>query len=558
MTELILIDPKCSDTGYGYLKKLTELEHLCVSSGTNQWDSDECVEHVQEILGNSDPNRKPMIADWYRDEKPDTDQLEGASQDSTEQGPAEFWHPSPHWMTKRNTVNDLKGFRHNPEIAYLDFSNSRVSDADLDNLRGMSSLETLVLNDTQITDAGLKRLQQQSHPKLTGIRIAGTGVTDAGLASLGKMTSLRNSALGDQITDAGLEKLLPLTSLEALWLGNNDRIGDAGMRCVGRFSSLNALDVGSKKITDAGIAQLQNLKHIYDLRLRCNGMTDAGMAHLQRLRQLGFLQLESDQLTDAGMATLRRFPRLATFKLRGDRVTGAGLPNFTSFPDLRDLALCGKRVGDEAIRHLKRDHELYSLTLHGDAITDAGLAPLKGQTISVLRIGGRRLTDAALEQIRNIDMLRWLDLLDFPVGGRGLRYIKDMVEDRTGLNTGILDLYLRDATDETLRQVAELPKLQCLLLADPKCSDAGYASLKQKSPLLDLQIACPWDEPETRMYLEHVQTILADCRLSGYYREKTAGVPAGRRGAWNTRWPGPQRGPSSATKLAETDRVPLG
>ena len=56
-----------------------------------------------------------------------------------------------------------------------------------------------------------------------------------------------------------------------------------------------------------------------------------------------------------------------------------------------------------------------------------------------------------------------------------------MVEDRTGLNTGILNLYLRDATDETLRQVAELPKLQCLLLADPKCSDAGYASLKQKS-----------------------------------------------------------------------------
>ena len=60
------------------------------------------------------------------------------------------------------------------------------------------------------------------------------------------------------------------------------------MRCVGRFSSLNALDVGGGKITDAGIAQLQNLKHIYDLRLRCNGMTDAGMAHLQRLRQLGY------------------------------------------------------------------------------------------------------------------------------------------------------------------------------------------------------------------------------------------------------------------------------
>ena len=72
------------------------------------------------------------------------------------------------------------------------------------------------------------------------------------------------------------------------------------------------------------------------------------------------------------------------------------------------MALCGKRVGDEAIRHLKRNHELYSLTLHGDAITDAGLAWLQGA--DNLRPANRRggdWTDAALEQIRNIDMLRW-------------------------------------------------------------------------------------------------------------------------------------------------------
>ena len=79
-----------------------------------------------------------------------------------------------------------------------------------------------MLNDTRITDAGLKRLQQQSHPKLTGIRIAGTGVTDAGLA---RSENDRPARLGARRSDYGRRprKLLPLTSLEALWLGNNDR-----------------------------------------------------------------------------------------------------------------------------------------------------------------------------------------------------------------------------------------------------------------------------------------------------------------------------------------------
>ena len=206
ITNLFLIDPKCSDSGYAYLKKLTELEHLCVSSGTNQWDSDECVEHVQEILGNSDPNVKPMIEDSYRYEKPDTDRLEGSEPESLRNGPTEYWHPTS-LRTPPTTPDDLKRLKDGPQVSYLDLSNSQLCDGDLEYLRGLQSIETLVLNDTRITDAGLKRLQQQSHPKLTTLWVVGTGVTDAGLESVGKMTALKELALGDQITDAGLHQL---------------------------------------------------------------------------------------------------------------------------------------------------------------------------------------------------------------------------------------------------------------------------------------------------------------------------------------------------------------
>ena len=72
--------------------------------------------------------------------------------------------------------------------------------------------------------------------------------------------------------------------------------------------------------------------------------------------------------------------------------------------------------------------------------------------------------------------------------------MKDMEDDSTGFNSGIRDLNLREATDETLKQVAELPALQGLFLAEPKCTDAGYASLQKSSLPLHLQIALPWSQ----------------------------------------------------------------
>ena len=67
-------------------------------------------------------------------------------------------------------------------------------------LRGLTNLISLDLNDTQITDKGLRLLGQL--PKLETLRLRGTKITDAGFREyLADKTSLREiDARGTQVS----------------------------------------------------------------------------------------------------------------------------------------------------------------------------------------------------------------------------------------------------------------------------------------------------------------------------------------------------------------------
>ena len=78
---------------------------------------------------------------------------------------------------------------------------------------GLAGLQTLWLNDTKVTDAGLAHLQGLAG--LQELRLERTQVTDAGLAHLAGLTELLNLLLAEtQVTDAGLAHLRGLTVCE--------------------------------------------------------------------------------------------------------------------------------------------------------------------------------------------------------------------------------------------------------------------------------------------------------------------------------------------------------
>ena len=70
-------------------------------------------------------------------------------------------------------------------VVELNLSRSKITDAGLLHLKGLTSLQTLSLYRTQVTDAGLVHLTGLTSLKSLDLR--GTKVTDAGVADLQKV-----------------------------------------------------------------------------------------------------------------------------------------------------------------------------------------------------------------------------------------------------------------------------------------------------------------------------------------------------------------------------------
>ena len=115
------------------------------------------------------------------------------------------------WLRK------LHGDEHLGNAIAVVFSGTRITDAGLVHLKGLTKLELLYLVDTQITDAGLVNLKGLT--KLELLFLFDTQITDAGLVNLKDLTKLECLYLfASQITDAGLAHLRDLTNLEELGL----------------------------------------------------------------------------------------------------------------------------------------------------------------------------------------------------------------------------------------------------------------------------------------------------------------------------------------------------
>jgi hypothetical protein len=102
-------------------------------------------------------------------------------------------------------------------IAWLDLSRTKVSDAGLKSLSMAARLVRLDLHATAVTDAGLGSLKEAK--ELRSLNLYGTAVSDAGLAELEGMSALEDLYLRDtKVTEAGIAKLgekLPLAEIHS-------------------------------------------------------------------------------------------------------------------------------------------------------------------------------------------------------------------------------------------------------------------------------------------------------------------------------------------------------
>ncbi len=232
------------------------------------------------------------------------------------------------------------------------------------------------------------------HRSLLDLWLRTTGITDAGLAQLGRIpqlekTSVTGSARANaQVTDAGLAQLASLNLTDLGLVGA--AITDEGLKTIGQMKRLRWLEISNTQATGAGLAHLQGLP---DLRyLQANGLSGLGaepMASLANLPLLQSLSLNRSDFGDAAAARLAESP----------------------FRNLRQLRLEDTQLTDEGARHLARLTHLNHLELSRTQLTDAGVSALAAlRDLEVLKLDGCGVTDAALASLSRLRKLRELHL----------------------------------------------------------------------------------------------------------------------------------------------------
>lgn len=112
-----------------------------------------------------------------------------------------------------------------------------------------------VVNDTKVTDEGLKHLKQMT--KLQSLHLAANKVTDEGLKHLTGLASLQTLHLStNKVTDAGLEHIKGLIGLKSLSI-SSPNVTDEGLASLGALTNLQSLCLINTSVTDEGVEELQ-------------------------------------------------------------------------------------------------------------------------------------------------------------------------------------------------------------------------------------------------------------------------------------------------------------
>lgn len=230
----------------------------------------------------------------------------------------------------------------------LDVQGSKVTGAHLDS-HPFANLETLDLNNTAVSDAGLAGIAGLT--KLKHLNIASTTVSDAGLVKLAMLTSLESLGLGGtNVKNPRWEKLSALSSLTHLSLVDT-RVSDSGFRRIEELQSLTHLDLYGSRIGNGGLAQVAKLSNLVSLKLGATKISDAGMTPLTSLAGLRVLNLRNTKIGNAGLKRISGLG-LRFLNLRGSKVSNAGLE---SIPEtLEVLFVTVKQFSEPLLEDLKK------------------------------------------------------------------------------------------------------------------------------------------------------------------------------------------------------------
>lgn len=131
----------------------------------------------------------------------------------------------------------------------------RADDSTMAVVSGCDDLEFLKAEQTQVTDLGIDDLIGMT--TLQSVSLYNTSIGDRGLKSLSQVKSIRELGLNaTKITDAGVAHLTELPNLERLFL-DQTQITDRSIASLKRMSKLKVLGLRKTKVTSRALESLK-------------------------------------------------------------------------------------------------------------------------------------------------------------------------------------------------------------------------------------------------------------------------------------------------------------
>lgn len=381
----------------------------------------------------------------------------------------------------------------------LSVNGNRLAGPGLQYISGLSNLQVLDLGVTQVKDASVKHLEQLQ--ELRDLNLDFTGVTDAGMQSVAKLARLESLNLSRTgIGDVGLKHLGELSGLQSLKL-DGTRVTDAGMQSLGKLTSLTQLALYGREgvrpdITDDGLEHLKPLAgSMESLNIGTTKITDAGIAHLSGFTKLTYLCLDNTDTSDEALKHLEgiKLKQRILIQIRGTRVTAEGVRSLK--PKLPPDS--GIQFDENpGVVYLDRKAAEWVLSVGGTVTVLVGrnrvtISPgqeLPGDTFHVAFVELRKLKAIDDESFANLQGLRFLEGVRLEQGprevtGTGLTYLKGLPR------FNYLDIGGTNLSDETLDHVIALEKLETLSLTGTLVSDEGLKKVAQLHRLTSLSLA---------------------------------------------------------------------
>jgi hypothetical protein len=192
-------------------------------------------------------------------------------------------------------------------------------------------------------DEDLERLVRRYGDRIWGLHLGNTRVTDAGLRSLEGISGMRHLGLGEEGPRDFSRDPIPQTG----------RITDAGLSHLTNLKNLQSLHIQGLPITDAGLEPLSGLSGLHTLFLNRTNVRGPGLGRLESLRELGALSLDGTEVTAEGLEYLSGLRMLGVLSLNGVRLSDETLETLKGLRSLHYLEIRGCGLSDDQVKDLQ-------------------------------------------------------------------------------------------------------------------------------------------------------------------------------------------------------------